>query len=479
MKDIVIVDDEKDIRTLLSTMLEDEGYQTRTAANSTELFDILKGRLPSIVLLDIWLKKSLLDGMDILHKLRQYFPQIDVVMISGHGNVQSAVRAMQIGACYFIEKPIKTDYLLLVLQRILDNKKLKFVKPRTIYNQNYDDFPAFLQGNSSVITSIKSTISRNIDRESRILLTGEVGTGKYNLAEYIHNNSLRKDSNFVAMRSNQKMDSIAIEKELFGCSNPNNPEYVGQIGCLEQAHMGTIYLEDIDLYPHTVQRKLVKFLADKKFSRFMSPEKIVYADVRVIASLSTSPKVSLENNLLLNDLYSRLGTVEIHMPTLKQRYEDIPSIIDAYAKEIAHLYNGYLPTFSEELKSFFQTHNWQYNLKEMRTLLKFLISDAYTRHEPNKPITSTHLPAYFKTSAGHSEGTKSFILQNSLNKPLREAREIFERDYLSAQLARFKGNISKTAQFVGMERSALHRKLRSLEIENHRENLLFEELAVE
>lgn len=470
MKDIIIVDDEKDIRTLLSTILEDEGYEVRTAANSSELFETLKGRLPKIILLDIWLKKSDLDGMEILYKLRQYFPDIDVVMISGHGNIQTSVRAMQIGACHFLEKPVKTDYLLLILERLLSVKRLKHQQSASIYtNQASKETPAFLRGHSEAIKQVKSSLLKNIDKDSRILLTGAPGSGKYNMAEYIHHHSPRASGHFVAMRSNIKMDAAALEKELFGYSNPNNPEYVGAVGALEKAHLGTIYLEDIDLYPHAIQKKMVKFLVDKKFNRFMSPEKVVQSNVRMIASLSVNAKEAIANGLLLNDLYTRISTTKISLPNLQERHEDIPELIKAYTHEIAFLYDGFTPTYSDELMTFFKTYSWQKNLREMRALLKSLISDAYTRHAFNKPITLEHLPSYFKAQNVITGGGDS-ILERSLNMPLREAREVFEKHYLIAQLARFKGNISKTAQFIGMERSALHRKMRSLEVENQRDS---------
>ncbi len=467
MKDVVIVDDEKDIRTLLSTILEDEGYDVRTAADSDALFDILKGRLPSVILLDIWLKKSQFDGIEILHKLAQYFPDIDVIMISGHGNIDTAVRSMQIGAYSFLEKPIKSSHLLLILERLLKIRKLKNQQSKSLYHtKNATTLPAFLQGNSLEINDIKSLLAKHADRDSRILITGETGTGKHAIAEYIHYNSNRRDACFVAFRSNVKRDSVALEKELFGFSNPNNPEYVGQKGALENAHNGTIYLEMIDLYPHTIQKKLIKFLVDKKFTRFMSPEKIVSADVRVIASTSMNAELSIKNNLLLHDLYSRLGVILINMPSLKYRQEDIPLLIKAYIKEIAFKYNGYEPQFTEDLLLFLQVYDWQKNLRELRSIIQTLIHDAYARHD-YKPVSLQHLPIYLQNSNHSFFNTVSF--QKVLNKPLREAREIFERDYLLSQLSRFKGNISKTAHFVGMERSALHRKLRSLDIENQRD----------
>lgn len=467
MKDIVIVDDEKDIRTLLSTILEDEGYQVRTAADSSELFDILKGRLPSVILLDIWLKKSQFDGIEILHKLVQNFPTIDVIMISGHGNIETAVRALQIGAYSFLEKPIKSNHLLLMLERIITIKKMKQTADKFAYHiPTSDKIPAFLQGQSLDITHVKSILSKQADRDSRILITGKTGTGKYALAEYIHHHSNRNHASFVAVRSNIKMDSIVLEKELFGFSNPNNPEYVGQKGALENAHNGTIYLESIDLYPHSIQKKLIKFLVDKKFTRFMSPEKIVHADTRVIASVSMPTELSIKNGLLLHDLYVRIGVVTIDLPALKQRQEDMPAIIKAYIKEIAFKYRGYEPQFSEELMLFLQMYDYKNNLRDLRTILDNLICDAYARHD-YKPITLNHLPLGLRNT--DQSLSQQAPLQQFLNKPLREAREIFERDYLISQLTRFKGNISKTAQFVGMERSALHRKLRSLYIENQRD----------
>jgi len=463
MKDIIIVDDEKDIRTLLSTILEDEGYQVRSVANSQELFDTLKGRLPNIILLDIWLKKSELDGIETLHKLVQYFPDIDVIMISGHGNIQTAVHAMQMGAYSFMEKPIKADYLLLILERLINIRKLKIAASPI---KDTKEIPAFLQGESASINMINGLLSKNIDKDSRILITGEIGTGKYDIAHYIHSHSSRSCNNFVSVRANFKMDATTLEKTLFGFSNPDNPEYVGQKGALEKAHTGTIYLEKIDLYPHSVQKKLIKFLVDKKFTRFMSADKIVHSDVRVIASLSTKPDIALQNNLLLNDLYVRLGIITIQMPSLRQRQEDIPVLIKAYTQEMAVKYNGYNPKFSQDLLDFLQTYQWQKNLRELRSMIKTLINDTYARND-YQPISLAHLPDHFKGSGASQSG--GLLSQQNLNKPLRDAREIFERDYLVAQLTRFKGNISKTAQFVGMERSALHRKLRSLNIENYRD----------
>jgi two-component system nitrogen regulation response regulator NtrX len=466
MKDIIIVDDEKDIRTLLSTILEDEGYQVRTAADSTELFDILNGRLPNVILLDIWLKKSQFDGIEILHKLVQYFPDIDVIMISGHGNIETAVRAMQIGAYSFLEKPIKAAHLLLMLDRLTKIRHLKTAHRKSLYARyNTEKLPAFLHGNSDTINTIKTALLKHSNKDCRVLITGETGTGKYAAAEYIHYNSLRCDASFVAVRSNIKMNAIALEKELFGFSNPDNPKYVGQTGALERANSGTIYLEAIDLYPHNIQKKLIKFLVDKKFTRFMSPEKIVSSDVRVIASVSMSPELSIKNGLLLHDLYVRLCVVTLSMPSLKQRQEDIIPLIKAYSQEISLEYRGYEPQFADDVTGFLHVYDWQKNLRELRNFIQNLIQDAYARHD-YKPITMQNMPAYLQ---GKQQLFNDNALKQVINKPLRDAREIFERDYLLLQLNRFKGNISKTAQFVGMERSALHRKLRTLDIENQRD----------
>jgi two-component system nitrogen regulation response regulator NtrX len=464
MKDIIIVDDEKDIRSLLSTILEEEGYETRTAANSQELFEHLKGRLPNIILLDIWLKKSQLDGIETLHKLVQHFPDIDIIMISGHGNSQTATHAMQIGAYGFMEKPIKSDYLLLMLERLINLKKIKIA---TRYYDNkslYIEKPACLLGQSFAIANVQAQLAKQLDKDNRVLITGEIGTGKYDIAYYLHNHSIRKDSLFVSVPMNFKMDTSFLEKELFGYSNQNNPEYVGKKGALEKAHMGTIYLEKIDLYPHSIQKKLIKFLVDKKFTRFMSVDKVVYSDVRVLASLSTNLEIALENDLLLKDLYVRLGGNLINMPSLRQRQEDIPILVKSYAQEFSLKYQGYQPKISQDLLDFLQGYNWQQNLAELKNLIKLLIKNAYERHD-YLPISYIHLPEIFKGLQ-----SEAHIIVKTLNKPLRDARELFERDYLVEQLSRFKGNISKTAQFVGMERSALHRKLRSLNIDNYREN---------
>jgi|GEM_PF-6906174 len=262
-----------------------------------------------------------------------------------------------------------------------------------------------------------------------------------------------------------KIDHIVLEKILFGYSSPDYPEYVGQKSAFENAHLGTIYLENIDLYPHSVQKKLIKYLVDKKFSRFMATDKIVQTDTRVMASLSMPAEKAIANNQLLNDLYVRLAISVIEVPNLMQRQDDIKSIAMAYAVQAAKKYPKFTPKLDDSLCDYLRSYKWQYGLNELKQLMSYLVDIAVLNNEKGI-ISASYLPNY----SGEKASPKNISdAQPLMYKSLREAREIFERDYLLAQLNRFKGNISKTAQFVGMERSALHRKLRSLNIENYRD----------
>ena len=457
MRDVIIVDDEKDIRNLLSGILEDEGYTIRSAADSDSFFNLLKGRLPSLILLDIWLKKSKMDGMEILLTLRKYYPDIPVIMISGHGTVETAVRAMQAGAVNFLEKPIKVEHLLLLVGRTLEEQRIK--QEHHLLKAQMGTMPTLFTGNSSVMIHLRHLIEKHAPTNSRIILTGEVGTGKKTLAHMIHQNSLRADYPFIVMNpKNKSLDTI--ERELFGFNNNQNPEIPSSAGALEKAHNGTLYLDGIEYLPKSTQSKLTKFLVEKQYARIMSPEKTVESDIRVIAGISLIPELAVEENILSSDFFQRLNVVRLQMPALRERREDIAPLIHDITAEIAKIHETKLPHYTEEALIAMQIYDWPGNIRQLRNVVENIVIMSHERE--NLPITISDLPYELRDTvppmlAGTDYG-------NYMNIPLREAREIFEREYLLAQLTRFKSNISKTAQFIGMERSALHRKLRGLGI---------------
>lgn len=458
--DILIVDDEADIRTLIQGILEDEGYGTRQAGNSKHAYEKLSERVPDLVILDIWLQYSDHDGLKILETIKAQHPLLPVIMISGHGTIETAVNAIRIGAYDFIEKPFKADRLILMAERALESAHLKRENEKL---REKADGPSDLVGTSTVISSLRHTITRVAQTSSRVLLTGEPGTGKDVAARMIHKLSQRSDGPFMVLNC-ATMRPERLEMELFG----NEAGVMGEgarAGVLEQAHTGTLFLDEVADMPLETQGKIVRVLQEQKFQR-LGGKDLIEADVRIIASTNRNLEESIKNGDFRQDLYYRLNVVPIDMPSLRQHPEDIPAVVDYFVQAYSRQSGIPVLSFSEGALAALQACHWPGNIRQLRNVVERVMIMA-SGNMPGGLIHTEHLPPEVltvKVNAGVKGQSTAESGADFMSVPLREAREIFEREYLTSQLRRFAGNISKTAQFVGMERAALHRKLKQLGI---------------
>ena len=447
MGDILIVDDEKDIRELVSDILIDEGYTTQLAANSEDTFKSIEKSKPKLIILDIWLKESRLDGIDILKHVKLNNPDIPVVIISGHGNIEIAVAAIKQGAYDFIEKPFNIDQLTVVIARAMETSRLR------IENAAFKikEIPSIeLIGNSSVFKSFNQQLDKVSSGNSRIMLTGPSGSGKEVAARYIHKNSPRKDFAFVTVNS-ASMSSERMEELLFGSETNGNI----QLGLLEQANGGVLYLDEVGDMPIGTQSKILRVLVDQQFMR-IGGKTNTSVDFRVISSSSQNLAQEIQNKNFREDLYHRLNVIQISVPSLKDRIEDIPLISKFFIDELSEKQG--LPKRKLSLKAVvhLQSRYWPGNIRQLRNVLeRSLILGSQSGEISIAELESKEIIK--NDNLIEMDG-------NMLGLPLREARELFEKDYLVAQINRFGGNISKTSQFVGMERSALHRKLKTLNV---------------
>ena len=447
MGDILIVDDEKDIRELVSDILIDEGYTTQLAADSEDTFKSIEKSKPKLIILDIWLKESKLDGIDILKHVKLNNPDIPVVIISGHGNIEIAVAAIKQGAYDFIEKPFNIDQLTVVIARAMETSRLR------IENAAFKikEIPSFeLIGNSSVFKSFNQQLDKVSSGNSRIMLTGPSGSGKEVAARYIHKNSPRKDFAFVTVNS-ASMSSERMEELLFGSETNGNI----QLGLLEQANGGVLYLDEVGDMPIGTQSKILRVLVDQQFMR-IGGKTNTSVDFRVISSSSQNLAQEIQNKNFREDLYHRLNVIQISVPSLKDRIEDIPLISKFFIDELSEKQG--LPKRKLSLKAVvhLQSRYWPGNIRQLRNVLeRSLILGSQSGEISIAELESKEIIK--NDNLIEMDG-------NMLGLPLREARELFEKDYLVAQINRFGGNISKTSQFVGMERSALHRKLKTLNV---------------
>ncbi len=452
--DILIVDDETDIREAIAGILSDEGHGTRTARNSDEALKAIEARRPQLVFLDIWLQGSRLDGLQILELIQDQHANLPVVMISGHGNVETAVQATKLGAYDFIEKPFKADRLVLVAERALESSRLKReltdLKTRTgVANK--------LVGSSSPANQLRQIIERVAPANSRILISGASGTGKELTARLIHEQSARAAGPFIAINA-ANITPESMEEELFGIEGEGGRGR--KTGALEEAHGGTLYLDEVADMPRETQGKILRVLVDQNFQRVGGATR-VHVDVRIISSTSHNLADDIAAGTFREDLFHRLSVVPIRVPGLSERRDDIPELIRFFIDQLAQTTGMQRREVGDDAMAILQSHDWPGNIRQLRNNVERMLILA--SGNPDAPISSDMLPAEIGTmvpaTPGGSGGEKLMSL------PLREAREMFEKEYLVAQISRFGGNISRTSEFIGMERSALHRKLKSLGID--------------
>ena len=448
--DILIVDDEQDIRDLVAGVLEDEGYEARTAADSASAIAQLRERRPSLVLLDVWLQGSQLDGLELLDEIKRRDPSLPVLMISGHGNIDTAVTAIRRGAVDFIEKPFEAEKLLHLVARATETERLR--RENASLKARFGDEEE-LNGTSASINSVRATLKRVAATGSRVLISGPPGVGKEVAARLLHQWSPRADAPFVIV-SAARMDPESVEAALFGV------EEGGELirpGLLEQAHGGTLFLDEIADMPLTTQAKILRVLTDQSFTR-VDGQRIVKVDVRVVSATASKLADEIAMGRFREDLFYRLNVVPVALPALADRREDIAALAEHFVARFASERRVAAPLISEDAMAALQAHDWPGNVRQLRNVVERTIILA-----PGDRIARIDIDMLPPEVMGDQTQLSGGGAGKSLMAtPLREARESFEREYLRVQIRRFSGNISRTASFIGMERSALHRKLKML-----------------
>ncbi|MBY6065525.1 sigma-54 dependent transcriptional regulator [Leisingera aquaemixtae] len=447
MSDILIVDDERDIRELISDILEDEGYATRKAGSSDECMAQLEEAQPALMILDIWLKDSQMDGIDILKAVKRDTPDIPVVIISGHGNIEIAVAAIKQGAYDFIEKPFNIDQLMVVIRRAMETSRLR--RENTDLKRK-DTGPAEMIGTSAAFRTLVGQLDKVTKSNGRVMLTGPAGSGKEIAARYIHANSNRASAPFITVNC-ASIEPDRMEEVLFG---RESAERGVEPGLLEQAHGGVVFFDEVADMPLGTQSKILRVLVDQQFQRVGGSDKI-RVDLRVVSSTNRDLDAEIEAGTFRQELYHRLNVVPVAVPSLADRREDIPLLAGHFIAQFNEAQGLPLRELTEEAVALMQTMLWPGNVRQLKNLVErvLILGDG------SGPIEAKDLPR--EEEKPQEEGR--VVLSGALaTLPLREAREAFEREYLLTQINRFGGNISRTASFVGMERSALHRKLKSL-----------------
>jgi len=453
-RDILIVDDEADIRLLIAGILRDEGYQTREAADSTAAMAAIHARRPNLLILDIWLQNSRLDGLELLEAIRVEHPALPVVMISGHGNIETAVTAIKRGAYDFIEKPFKADRLLLVVERAIEAARLRRENEELRLRAGGE---TELIGESPGVALIRQAIERVAPTGSRVLITGAPGSGKEVVARSLHNRSKRAGGPFVAVNC-ATLRPDRLEVELFGTeAGAEGPDSPSKVGTLEQAHGGTLLLDEVADMPLETQGKIVRVLQDQTFER-VGGNHLVEVDVRIIASTNRDLAAEMNAGRFRQDLFYRLNVVPIRVPPLRERREDIALLARYFMTHSAEVAGLPPRQLGDDAIAVLQAYAWPGNIRQLRNVTDWLLIMA--PGEAGSLIQADMLPPDIGAVAPSPQRGDGIAEMMSL--PLRDARELFERRYLDAQITRFGGNISRTAAFVGMERSALHRKLRLL-----------------
>ena len=452
--DILIVDDEADIRDIVSGILSDEGHGTRTAKNSDEALAAVQARRPHLVFLDIWLQGSKLDGLQMLAIMREQNPSLPIVMISGHGNVETAVAAIKLGAYDFIEKPFKADRLVLVAERALEASRLKREVSDLRVRSGASDR---MVGKSGIMNQLRQLVDRVGAVNSRILISGAPGTGKEMVARALHAASQRADGPFVVINA-ATITPESMEIELFGIEAGDKAGR--KVGALEEAHGGTLYIDEVADMPRETQGRILRVLVDQNFQRVGGVTR-VHVDVRIISSASRDLALAIEEGAFRQDLFHRLSVVPIRVPPLSERREDIPELIEFFMDQVAASSGMPKRRIGNDALAVLQSHAWPGNVRQLRNNVERLMILA--TGGPDAEVTAAMLPAEIGSLVPATPNGAGG--ERLMSLPLREAREVFEKEYLVAQISRFGGNISRTAEFIGMERSALHRKLKSLEID--------------
>ncbi len=452
--EILIVDDEPDIRMLINGILEDEGYQTREAGDADSALAAFHLRRPSLVVLDVWLQGSRMDGLGLLRAFHSEEPQVPVIMISGHGTIEMAVGAIQQGAYDFIEKPFQSDRLLLIVRRALEAAALARENAELRLRAGPE---TTLLGNSAPIVAIRGQIERAAPTGSRVMITGPAGSGKEVVARMIHARSRRADGPFIVMNC-ATLNPARFEEELFGLEAGADPvAQPRRAGVLERAHGGTLLLDEVSDMPLETQGKIVRALQDQTFERLGGSAR-VKVDVRVLSTTNKDLQNEIAAGRFREDLYYRLAVVPLKVPALKEHREDVPQLAEAFMTRSAETAGMAGREFSADALAAMQTYDWPGNVRQLRNLVDWLLIMApggvgdLIRADMLPPEIGSRAPALLNLDPS----------ADIMGLPLREARDLFETQYLQAQLLRFAGNISRTAQFVGMERSALHRKLKQL-----------------
>lgn len=454
--EILIVDDEADIRDLVGGILEDEGYVVRYAADSDGALDAFRTRRPDLVVLDVWLQGSRLDGLEILSVVQGIDPTIPIVLISGHGTIETAVSALKRGAFDFIEKPFKSDRLILIISRALESARLRrenmALRARAVAGDE-------LIGESTVVLQLRAAIEKIAPMNSRVLITGPSGSGKEVIARALHAGSQRADGPFVVI-SAAAIAPERMESELFG--EETSEGRPTKIGVFEHAHNGTLLLDEIAEMPMETQSKILRVLVEQRFRR-LGGSSDVSVNVRVISSTARDLREAISAGRFREDLFHRLNVVPIRSPALAERRDDVPRLVEHFSKRVAEANGVTQRHFGPEALAAMQAASWPGNVRELRNLVERMLILA--SGDASEPIDAAALAL---DGVGVGELADRTGLHQLVSLPLREARELFEREYLAAQITRFGGNISRTASFIGMERSALHRKLKSLGVEGTR-----------
>ncbi len=455
--DILIIDDEDDIRDLIAGILEDEGFETRQAHDADSGLNEIARRRPSLVFLDIWMQGSRLDGLQLLDVFQTQHPDMPVVMISGHGNVETAVSAIRRGAYDYIEKPFKIDRLLLITQRAMEAARLK-TEVADLRERSSNKIVEMV-GSSPALQQVKAVIEKSAPTNSRIFISGSSGTGKGLCARLIHQKSPRAEAPFVEINcSLYSPDEVQVV--LFGRETREKTGTLRvEVGALERAHGGTLYLSEVTALPVPAQAALLRTLVENKFNR-VGGAVAVPIDVRIISSSSQNVAQLIEEGQFRSDLFHRLSIVPLHLAPLRERREDVPPLVEVFLEQICRMHSLRSLSVGEDAIAVLQAQEWPGNARQLRNSIERLLILVKDQAPSDGIINAAMLPSDIGEvlpTVGDADASAHLM-----SLPLREAREVFERQYLLAQIERFGGNISKTAEFVGMERSALHRKIKSL-----------------